>query len=111
MLWNHLAVSLAIHQVNMYILGVQAVITPPGTYIESRSQLEGSIAPPGYIESQPGPGAPHLVLPGSQLACLLIMVLLHTGILLDGGHIIAAGVFFDHAPCVKGGPATSRPPP
>src|SRR5260221_4675808 len=107
MLWNHLAVSLAIREVNMYILGVKAVITSPGTYIEFRSQLEVSIAPPGYIETQTGPGAPHLVLPGSQLACLLIMVLLHTGILLDGRHIIAGGVFFDHAPRVKGGRATA----
>src|SRR5258708_18804379 len=107
MLWSHQAVSMAMTEVNMYILGVQAVITHPGTYIESRSQLEVSIAPPGYIKSQPGPGAPHLVLPGSQLACLLIMVLLHTGILLDGRHIIAGGGFFDHAPRVKGGGATA----
>src|SRR6266849_940955 len=100
--------SLTVDQFDSKFFGLEFVCMYPGSHNDALTETKLTFALPFYIQMQFRPGLFYFILPGSQGACLSVIVLLDFHTLLNLWHIKTSGVFFYHASHAEGWRAGSN---
>src|SRR5260221_3161728 len=106
MLYDDLLIpGFAVDQLNRKIFGAESICTNPGSHINPLAKTELPIALPFHVQLQSWPGLPYFVLPGSYGTYLFVIVLCDFYAFLNRRHVIAGGVFLQHASHTESGSA------